>query len=92
MASIEMAIPSSTEMIFSVSGAPTMGKTIVAIPHTKVVVVDITVVDIMVAEDTIRWPIDEEGCVKEDSTYGTKTATSDETHSSYLNGSAIAGR
>ena len=65
MASIEMAIPSSTEMIFSVSGAPTMGKTIVAIPHTKVVVVDITVVDIMVAEDTIRWPIDEEGCVKQ---------------------------
>ena len=69
MASIEMAIPSSTEMIFSVSGAPTMGKTIVAIPHTKVVVVvvvvDITVVDIMVAEDTIRWPIDEEACVKQ---------------------------
>ena len=64
-----MAIPSSTEMIFSVSGAPTMGKTIVAIPLTKVVVVvvvvDITVVDIMVAEDTIRWPIDEETCVKQ---------------------------
>ena len=65
MASIEMAVPSSTEMIFSVSGAPTMGKTIVAIPLTKaVVVVDImSVEDIMVVEDTIRWPIDEEACV-----------------------------
>ena len=62
-----MAIPSSTEMIFSVSGAPTMGKTIVAIPLTKVVVVvDImSVEDIMVVEDTIRWPIDEEACVKQ---------------------------
>ena len=59
-----MAIPSSTEMIFSVSGAPTMGKTIVAIPLTKVVVVVVvvdimSVEDIMVVEDTIRWPIDE---------------------------------
>ena len=65
MASIEMAVPSSTEMIFSVSGVPTMGKTIVAIPLTKVVVVvDImSVEDIMVVEDTIRWPIDEEACV-----------------------------
>ena len=69
MASIEMAIPSSTEMIFSVSGAPTMGKTIVAIPLTKVVVVVVvdimSVEDIMVVEDTIRWPIDEEACVKQ---------------------------
>ena len=67
MASIEMAIPSSTEMIFSVSGAPTMGKTIVAIPLTKVVVVVVvdimSVVGIMSVEDTIRWPIDEEACV-----------------------------
>ena len=62
MTSIEMAIPISTEMIFSVSGVPTMGKTILAIPLTKVVVV---VVDIMVVEDTIRWPIDEEACVKQ---------------------------
>ena len=66
-----MAIPSSTEMIFSVSGAPTMGKTIVAIPLTKVVVVAVVVVDIMsvedimVVEDTIQWPIDEEACVKQ---------------------------
>ena len=44
-----------------------MGKTIVAIPLTKVeVVVDImSVEDIMVVEDTIRWPIDEEACVKQ---------------------------
>ena len=62
MTSIEMAIPISTEMIFSVSGVPTMGKTILVIPLTKVVVV---VVDIMVVEDTIRWPIDEEACVKQ---------------------------
>ena len=48
-----------------------MGKTIVSIPLTKVVVdimvvvVDImVVVDIAVVEDTIRWPIDEEACVK----------------------------
>ena len=64
-----MAIPSSTEMTFSVSGAPIMGKTIVAIPLTKVVVVVVvdimSVVDIMVVEDTIRWPIDEEACVKQ---------------------------
>ena len=66
MTSIEMAIPISTEMIFSVSGVPTMGKTILAIPLTKVVVVDImVVVDIAVVEDTIRWPIDEEACVKQ---------------------------
>ena len=69
MASIEMAIPSSTEMTFSVSGAPIMGKIIVAIPHTKVVVVVVvdimSVVDIMVVEDTIRWPIDEEARVKQ---------------------------
>ena len=67
MASIEMAVPSSTEMIFSVSGVPTMGKTIVAIPLTKAVVVVVadimSVEDIMVVEDTIRWPIDEEACV-----------------------------
>ena len=64
-----MAIPSSTEMIFSVSGAPTMGKTIVAIPLTKVVVVVVvdimSVVGIMSVEDTIRWPIDEEARVKQ---------------------------
>ena len=67
MASIEMAVPSSTEMIFFVLGTPTMGKTIVAIPLTKaVVVVDImSVEDIMVVEDTIRWPIDEEACEKQ---------------------------
>ena len=70
MTSIEMAIPISTEMIFSVSGVPTMGKTILAIPLTKVVVVVVVVdimvvVDIAVVEDTIQWPIDEEACVKQ---------------------------
>ena len=46
-----------------------MGKTIVAIPLTKVVVVVVvdimSVVGIMSVEDTIRWPIDEEARVKQ---------------------------
>ena len=76
-----------------------MGKTIVAIPLTKVVVVVVvdimSVVDIMVVEDTIRWPIDEEACVKQFNrrfNLWRKTVTSDKTHSSYLSVNAMAGR